>query len=567
MLWLVWLAYTAWRAPLHADEAYYWVWTQLDSWSWGYFDHPPLTAWLIALSTGLLGRSELAVRLPFLFAHVGLVVVVLRWLGFRAWLWLLACPLIHVYGFLAVPDSLLLFLGMVFLWRWERWVDTPTWKDTVLLGGVAGLMGLTKYHALLIVVFAVMPELMRVVRRVQLWVMGTVGLVVIAPHLVWLVRNEWVTVAYQVWGRAGPPPVWSDPLVFLGAQLVVFGGLSGPWLWWVVISRAVSLRWSEQDSEEGVVRRYVWGALGIPLFFGVASLWTRPEVHWAFPALPFWMGALRDFSWLRGRFSRVVHSLVVVSVLVGVSAHPLFWLSSVGLPGWMQSVVRPVTLWFADGVSWIERVDRRLADAPVLFIGGYQRPSLFWFYTGRVSAPLTTVYGRPDEYVRQGVLARFWGRRVYVVLNWVSMAVETLHVGGLDSVVSYRVVDSFFYPQVPWLVLREWGCGWLGRSSGSDSVVCRLRGVWRGGRLPVRKPLFFCMGVQWWVDGGGLRRSVYYPEYAVSSAGDSFRLEVRIRGEGLSWWDEAGHVEWLPAVCVSGLSPPYQYGFAGLSLE
>ncbi len=571
VLWLVWLVYTAWRAPLHADEAYYWVWTQLGSWSWGYFDHPPLTAWLIAFSTEWLGRSELAVRLPFLVAHLGLCIVVLRWLGFRAWLWLLACPLMHVYGFLAVPDSLLLFLGVVFLWRWERWVDYPTWKDTLLLGGVAGLMGLAKYHAILIVLFAVLPEFLRVARRVQLWVMGAVGLLVVAPHLVWLGQHEWVTVVYQVGGRAGPPPVWSDPLVFLGVQLVVFGGLSGPWLWWVLVRQVVFLvvgRLEEGGMPMGAVRRHAWGAIGIPLFFGVASLWTRPEVHWAFPALPFWIGVVRDFSWLQGVFSRVVRGLVVLSVLVGVCIHPLFWLSSDGFPGWMQSVVRPVTLWFADGVSWIRKVNRRLADAPVLFIGGYQRPSLWWFYTGRVSAPLTTVYGRPDEFVRQGVLARFWGRRVYVVLNWVSVAVETLHVGGWDSVISYRVVDSFFYPQVPWLVLAEAGCRWSGQKG---SLVCGLTGGWRRDRfwkqpelfVSGSKRFFLCLGVRSWVDGHGFQKSVYFPEYAVPVR-DSFHVVVHIPAEVLRRVAKDEDVDWLPAICVSGLPPPYQYPFAGL---
>ena len=44
------------------EEAYYWNYAQhLDI---GYVDHPPMIAWLIALSTGLLGHSEFAVRLP-----------------------------------------------------------------------------------------------------------------------------------------------------------------------------------------------------------------------------------------------------------------------------------------------------------------------------------------------------------------------------------------------------------------------------------------------------------------------------------------------------------------------
>ncbi|HEU4798204.1 MAG TPA: hypothetical protein VFT63_04700, partial [bacterium] len=42
-------AVVATRAPLIDDEAYYWLWAHhLD---WSYLDHPPLIAYLIALTT------------------------------------------------------------------------------------------------------------------------------------------------------------------------------------------------------------------------------------------------------------------------------------------------------------------------------------------------------------------------------------------------------------------------------------------------------------------------------------------------------------------------------------
>lgn len=47
---------------LSPDEAYYWDWSRhLD---WCYYSKPPMVAWLIALSTELLGNTEFAVRIP-----------------------------------------------------------------------------------------------------------------------------------------------------------------------------------------------------------------------------------------------------------------------------------------------------------------------------------------------------------------------------------------------------------------------------------------------------------------------------------------------------------------------
>ena len=46
---------------LYPDEAQYWYWSLHPA--FGYYAKPPVVAWLIALTTGLFGDSELAVRL------------------------------------------------------------------------------------------------------------------------------------------------------------------------------------------------------------------------------------------------------------------------------------------------------------------------------------------------------------------------------------------------------------------------------------------------------------------------------------------------------------------------
>ena len=47
--------------PLSADEAYYWLWSK--HLAAGYFDHPPMIAWLIRAGTLLLGDTAAGVRL------------------------------------------------------------------------------------------------------------------------------------------------------------------------------------------------------------------------------------------------------------------------------------------------------------------------------------------------------------------------------------------------------------------------------------------------------------------------------------------------------------------------
>ena len=49
------------QLPLSADEAYYWLWSLYPA--AGYFDHPPMIAWLIRAGTALLDDTPFGVRL------------------------------------------------------------------------------------------------------------------------------------------------------------------------------------------------------------------------------------------------------------------------------------------------------------------------------------------------------------------------------------------------------------------------------------------------------------------------------------------------------------------------
>src|SRR3954447_4599808 len=47
--------------PITFDEAYYWMWSK--SLAGGYYDHPPMVAFVIRLGTMIAGDTELGVRL------------------------------------------------------------------------------------------------------------------------------------------------------------------------------------------------------------------------------------------------------------------------------------------------------------------------------------------------------------------------------------------------------------------------------------------------------------------------------------------------------------------------
>jgi 4-amino-4-deoxy-L-arabinose transferase-like glycosyltransferase len=104
--------WAAWFRQLVPDEAYYWVWSRHLALS--YIDHPPMVAYLIKLSTALLGSTELGVRLPAVLLSTGILIVLLaiaRRLPiaplprFLMVLTLLASPLFSAWSLLTTPDT------------------------------------------------------------------------------------------------------------------------------------------------------------------------------------------------------------------------------------------------------------------------------------------------------------------------------------------------------------------------------------------------------------------------------------------------------------------------------
>lgn len=65
--------YLATHTGLAPDEAYYWTWSK--NLALSYPDHPPLVAWLIRLSTAILGDNALGVRLPGIVGSVVAIVL------------------------------------------------------------------------------------------------------------------------------------------------------------------------------------------------------------------------------------------------------------------------------------------------------------------------------------------------------------------------------------------------------------------------------------------------------------------------------------------------------------
>jgi 4-amino-4-deoxy-L-arabinose transferase-like glycosyltransferase len=233
------LHFTVWTAlppllypnlPLDLIEAL----TYGREWQLGYDKLPPLPWWLIEVLHRLLG-FELAY---YALAQIAVVAAF-------ALVWLTARPLVGAVGALVavlIIDGLHYFQYTAAKFNHDV-IQLPLWalagyafhaglrrgglRDWVLLGLAIGLALWAKYFVVVLAIpLALFLLLDREARPVLAtpgpWIALVLALLVMAPHLVWLVRNDFLPFAYAS-ARAAPVRGWFDhvthPVVFAGGQV------------------------------------------------------------------------------------------------------------------------------------------------------------------------------------------------------------------------------------------------------------------------------------------------------------------------------------------------------------
>ncbi|MCP3104050.1 glycosyltransferase family 39 protein [Myxococcus sp. K15C18031901] len=341
---------------VYFDTAYYWQWAR--HLAWGYYDHPPLVAWLIAL-LGIHGTA-LGCGAATVAAVWGLARDVY---GDRAAAWRAAAlwsvvPGGMVAGTWATPDSpLLLFwtLALWALWR-ERWV---------LAGLACGLALLSKFPAVLLGAAFLLTAL--ATRRFPRRAWGTAALAAtcVTPVLLWNAGHDWVGVAFQLRHGLDGQGGWSTLGEFVGGQFI-FGGLVLFPLAWVYAARGPRAH---------LLLRM---AAVVPLlFFGYAAVRARGEANW--PAMAY-VSVCVGVAGMRPPWQRVAVFTNLALVLAVVS-HLFF-------P--VLRLERDTALWRTQGWDVLSALatphtlfpDMKPGDVVAVYTGNYQLASQVARYAG-----------------------------------------------------------------------------------------------------------------------------------------------------------------------------------------
>lgn len=303
---------------LYSDESYYWLWSLRPA--AGYYDHPPMVAWLIWLSRQLV-PGEVGVRL--LFVACGGLAVAFAGLAAREisdhpraplWAALLAAaaPLLTITGALALPDAPVEAAYAAGTWlvagaRGRRWA----WA-----GVAVGLALLSKFTAALLapalmLLVAWDRELREELRTRWPWIGAAVSVALFAPCLLWNAAHGWVAIRFQLWHGLVGGTSFSAFLLYLGALLAGAGPV-------VLVAGVWALARARSSAERRVAAATLL-PLAVTLYSAVRG---RVEANWGalvFPGLC--AAAAAGLARLRPGLAR---GLVGASVALGAAAAVLY---------------------------------------------------------------------------------------------------------------------------------------------------------------------------------------------------------------------------------------------------
>ncbi len=292
-VWAIALGVAAFRfllfrgLDLYADEAYYWMWSRHPA--TGYFDHPPMVAWLIAASSAIL-PGETGVRILFVLCG-GLAVVFAGLIGRElsddprvpavAALLAATAPMLMITGGLALPDAPVeaAYAGGTWL------VARARGRGWIPAGVAVGLALLSKYSAALMAPALLLLVLLDRDLRRELstpwpWLGGVVAILVFLPNLIWNATHDWMAILFQIRHGTGTGASLRSFFEYLGGLLGGAGAVALPLgLWGLVRARdSVGIR--------------VATATVLPIAITFASALRGPvEANWSTLVYPALCGA------------------------------------------------------------------------------------------------------------------------------------------------------------------------------------------------------------------------------------------------------------------------------------
>jgi 4-amino-4-deoxy-L-arabinose transferase-like glycosyltransferase len=375
--------------PLAFDEAYYWQWSK--NLAWGYYDHPPLVAFMIRAGTALFGDTSFGVRfVPLLLSIVatiavwrsGAIVLGSEPAGALSALIFNAMPMIGVEMIVATPDAPQIAATAVLLYALAKLSETRNGVWWIAAGVACGFALLAKYTALFLGLgilcwLIIVPSQRHWLKTVLPYLGGLAALGMFLPVIVWNANHDWVSLRLQ-FGRIGSGGFTVRYLAeFLAGQV----GLASPFIAILGVAGLVSILRSRVGVRS---KRMLIAALMAPAvaYFIWHSLRGRVQGNWPsflYPA--FAIGAVAAITsrtlqqWWALRWSRRLAAPVAL-IMTGLIYAQAVW-------GIVPVVREPISRMLAVGIGRVANdieVLRAQNNAQAVITTSYELRGWLSFY-------------------------------------------------------------------------------------------------------------------------------------------------------------------------------------------
>jgi 4-amino-4-deoxy-L-arabinose transferase-like glycosyltransferase len=398
--------------PLAFDEAYYWRWST--SIAVGYFDHPPLVAWMIAAGTSIAGETEFGIRLVPLILSVpaswavwrsALILFDNRSLAMTATVFFNLVLIVSVQTVLATPDASLLVASAFLLYCLAKVSASGNRIWWIAAGLVTGIGCLAKFTALfwlpsVFLWLLLVPGMRRWLATPWPWLGAATALVVFFPNLAWNASHEWITFAKQFGRVAGDNFAPEHVVEHIGLQI----GMATPIVFvfgWLGLAALLTRRGGPAHS------RVLLGTLVWPttLYFLYHGLHDRVEGNWTGPIFPAFViaaaAAMHATDW-HGGVARLVATLRPWAAPVGLIAVLAIYAQT--LFGWLPLGANdPTASRIGAGVEVIaEEIEaiRQAEGAEVILTADY--PTTGWLsYYSPVRPPPVQQFNERERWLQE----------------------------------------------------------------------------------------------------------------------------------------------------------------------
>ncbi len=367
LCWTILNAVQAYTLEIHADEAYYWLYSRfLD---WGYFDHPPMVAIFILIGDSLV-HNEFGLRLMTVISStVSLYVlwmIVKKYQIQAKWFILTVSGIFifHIYGFTTTPDAPLFLFTVLFYFVYQKYLKEDHLKWALLLAVVIACLLYSKYHGILLIGFTILSNIGLLKRR-SLWVIVLLSVALFIPHILWQVNHGYPSINYHLFEQSSDHYQFSQTYTYFPGQLLMAGPLIGWFLFYTAFKTRI---------KDAFIRCLMVNCIGTFAFFLISSIKGEVQPQWTLIAFaPLTMLALIYFKQADNRrvwFARLAIANLVFIVLIRV-------LIITGSP-LIRKIGQVKSLYGFK--EWAQVIHQKVGDNYLMMNNGFQDASKYDFY-------------------------------------------------------------------------------------------------------------------------------------------------------------------------------------------